>query len=86
MRFDIGIRKRIGKYQLYGRVKHRKQYITDGLSVPILSNTLYYFTSAKFEYNGRLDFDRQLSSQFFFRPTSEFRWYENNPELVPECF
>ena len=47
LRFDIGIRKRIGKYQLYGRVKHRKQYLTGVPSVPILTNTLYYFTSAK---------------------------------------
>ena len=86
LRFDIGIRKRIGKYQLYGRVKHRKQYLTGVPSVPILTNTLYYFTSAKFEYNGRLDLDRPLSSQFFFRPTSEIRWYKNNPEMCNDGF
>jgi hypothetical protein len=86
LRFDIGIRKRIGKYQPYGRMSHRKSYVTGGRSVPTLTNKLYYFTKAGFEYNGRIDFNRLISSHLFFRPTTEIRWYEENPEMCNDGF
>ena len=79
LRYDIGIRRRDGKYQPYGRIRHSKTFLTKSPWVPRVSNSFNYFTKSKFEYRGEASFDRVLSPHLFFRPTSVLRWYQNNP-------
>ena len=76
--FDLGIRRRDGKYQPYVRARHSKAFTTGGPWLPRLTNSFYYFTKSKFEYRGQADFDRVIGQDFFFRPTTVVRWYENN--------
>jgi len=78
LRFDLGIRRRDGKYQPYVRARHSKLFKTGSLWLPRLTNSFYYFTKSKFEYRGQADFDRVIGSDFFFRPSTVLRWYENN--------
>jgi len=78
VRFDLGIRRRDGKYQPYVRARHSKAFITGGPWLPRLTNSFYYFTKSKFEYRGQADFDRVIGSDYFFRPSTVLRWYENN--------
>ena len=78
LHYDIGIRRRDGKYQPYGRIRHSKTFQTKSPWVPQVSNSFYYFTKSKFEYRGEASFDRILSPHLFFRPTSVLRWYQNN--------
>tara|TARA_B100002003_G_scaffold197644_1_gene188140 strand:+ start:213 stop:1256 length:1044 start_codon:yes stop_codon:yes gene_type:complete len=80
LRVDIGLRKRIGKYQPYGRVRHRQQLDSRGPWLPSVANKLYYFSRSKIEYHGQLNLDRCLSPNLFFRSASLIRWYENNPD------
>ena len=80
MRFDAGIRKRAGSYQLFGRVRHRLTFDTPGRWVLSITNSLHYFTKAKTEYQGQITFDWPLSTRFFFRPTTQIRWYQNNTD------
>lgn len=82
VRFDLGIRRRDSKYQLYGRARHTKIFETASAWVPRLTNSFYYFTKSRFEYRGEAQFDRVLGKNLFFRPISVLRWYENNPD---EC-
>ncbi len=78
VRFDLGIRRRDGRYQPYMRARHSKAFTTGGPWLPRLTNSFYYFTQSKFEYRGQADFDRVIGRDFFFRPTTVVRWYENN--------
>ena len=78
LRYDIGIRRRDGEYQPYGRIRHSKTFLTKSPWVPQVSNSFYYFTKSKFEYRGEASFDRILGSHLFFRPTSVLRWYQKN--------
>ncbi len=78
VRFDLGIRRRDGRYQPYVRARHSKAFTTGGPWLPRLTNSFYYFTKSKFEYRGQADFDRVIGHDFFFRPTTVVRWYENN--------
>ena len=78
IRFDIGIRRRDSRYQPYVRARHSKAFTTDGPWAPHLTNSFYYFTKSKFEYRGQADFDRVIGQDFFFRPTTVVRWYQNN--------
>ena len=78
MRFDAGIRKRVGSYQLFGRARHRLTFDRASRWVPSITNSLHYFTKAKTEYRGQITFDWPLSTRFFFRPTTQIRWYQNN--------
>ena len=80
LRYDIGIRRRDGKYQPYGRIRHSKTLQTKSPWVPQISNSFYYFTKSNFEYRGEASFDRVLSPKLFFRPTSVLRWYQNNSD------
>lgn len=82
IRFDLGVRRRDSRYQPYVRARHMKVVETQGLWVPRFTNSFYYFTKSKFEYRGEAQFDRVFGRDFFFRPTSVLRWYENNPD---EC-
>ena len=76
IRFDAGIRKRAGSYQLFGRVRHRMSFDRAMHWVPSITNSLHYFTKAKTEYQGQITFDWPLSTRSF--PT-------NDPDsLVPE--
>ena len=54
MRFDAGIRKRAGSYQLFGRVRHRMTFDRAIRWVPSITNSLHYFTKAKTEYQGQI--------------------------------
>jgi len=76
--FDIGIRRRDSRYQPYVRARHSRAFTTKGPWLPRLANSFYYFTKSKFEYRGQADFDRVIGQNFFFRPTTVVRWYENN--------
>ncbi|HCX86935.1 MAG TPA: hypothetical protein DG761_02820 [Gammaproteobacteria bacterium] len=78
VRFDIGIRRRDGQYQPHVRARHSKAFKTGGPWVPRLTNSFCYFTKSKFEYRGQADFDRVIGSDYFFRPSTVLRWYENN--------
>ena len=78
MRFDVGFRKRAGGYQLFGRARHRLTFDSASRWVPSITNSLHYFTKAKTEYRGQFTFDWPLSTRFFFRPTTQIRWYQNN--------
>ena len=88
LRYDIGVRRRDGKYQPYGRIRHSKTFQTKNLWPPQISNSFYYFTKSKFEYRGEASFDRVLSPHLFFRPTSVLRWYQNNSDQCDDgwCF
>ena len=78
IRFDLGLRRRDGSYQPYVRARQSKIFKTGGPWVPRLTNSFYYFTKSKFEYRGQADFDRVIGSEYFFRPSTVLRWYENN--------
>jgi hypothetical protein len=78
MRFDVGFRKRVGGYQLFGRARHRLTFDSASRWIPSITNSLHYFTKAKTEYRGQFTFDWPLSTRFFFRPTTQIRWYQNN--------
>jgi len=78
IRFDLGIRRRDGRYQPYVRARQSKTFKTGGPWAPRLTNSFYYFTKSKFEYRGQADFDRVIGSEYFFRPSTVLRWYENN--------
>ena len=78
MRFDVGFRKRAGGYQLFGRARHRLTFDSASRWVPSITNSLHYFTKAKTEYRGQFTFDWPLSTRFFFRPTTQIHWYQNN--------
>ena len=80
MRFDAGIRKRVGSYQLFGRARHRLTFDRASRWVLSITNSLHYFTKAKTEYRGQITFDWPLSTRFFFRPTTQIRWYQNNTD------
>ena len=80
IRFDAGIRKRAGSYQLFGRVRRRLIFDRATRWVPSITNSLHYFTKAKTEYQGQITFDWPLSTRFFFRPTTQIRWYQNNTD------
>ena len=86
LRFDIGIRRRDSRYQPYARARHTKIFETGGLWVPRLTNSFYYFTKNKFEYRGEAQFDGVIGRDFFFRPLSVLRWYQNNPDECNEGF
>ena len=78
IRFDLGIRRRDGSYQPYVRARQSKTFKTGGPWLPRLTYSFYYFTKSKFEYRGQADFDRVIGSEYFFRPSTVLRWYENN--------
>jgi hypothetical protein len=80
LRFDVGFRKRAGSYQLFGRARHRLTFDRDSRWVPSVTNSIHYFTKAKTEYRGQITFDWPLSTRFFFRPTTQIRWYQNNTD------
>ena len=80
MRFDVGFRKRAGSYQLFGRARHRLTFDRASRWVLSITNSLHYFTKAKTEYRGQITFDWPLSTRFFFRPTTQIRWYQNNTD------
>ena len=82
IRFDLGIRRRDGSYQPYVRARQSKTFKTGGPWLPRLTNSFYYFTKSKFEYRGQADFDRVIGTDYFFRPSTVLRWYENNSD---EC-
>ena len=78
MRFAVGFRKRVGGYQLFGRARHRLTFNSASRWIPSITNSLHYFTKANTEYRGQFTFDWPLSTRFFFRPTTQIRWYQNN--------
>jgi len=79
MRFDAGIRKRVGSYQLFGRARHRLTFDRASRWVLSITNSLHYFTKAKTEYRGEITFDWPLSTRFFSDPQPRFAGTRTTP-------
>lgn len=74
--FDLGIRQRDSKVQLFTRVNTRFKGRLLKLWLVSVSNSYYYFSKSGFENKLALDFRRPLffRDDFFFRSNTQFNW------------
>ena len=71
-----GIRYRDSDLALYLKGRHRVYFSAEPW-LPRLTNEVRIYSDTGWQYQGTLDFDRELSDIWFFRSRSELRWYED---------
>ena len=77
--FDVGIRKPGDDYEVFVRARHRLTTLHENW-LTRLDNKLYMHWDYGFEYDGKLDFDRGISSFSLFRYRTRVRWWEEDSE------
>ena len=71
-----GIRYRDSELAVYAKGRHRVYFNAEPW-LPRLTNEVRSYSDTGWQYQGTLDFDRELSDIWFFRSRSELRWYED---------
>jgi hypothetical protein len=72
----VGARYRDSEASLYLKGRHRAYFPAEQW-LPRLTNEARVYTDTGWQYQGTLDFDRELSDIWFFRSRSELRWFED---------
>lgn len=76
VKFDVGVRSRDSKVQMFGRIGAAAEEPINDLWTFTASNDLYHYSSSGYENRLRLDFRRLLykNDRLYFRNSTEIRW------------